>query len=277
MQRVKSSTIVLVLSALLLGACGPNAAQSAATSSAKTQAAIPPTAVPTNTSVPTATATPLPTDTATPIPTNTPTLVPSNTPLPTNTPTITPTPGPFSFIDDFTVNSEGWADCELCKWENGGLLVGPFPPTSNFHKYTCTGCGESTYYKIAVDANFIDGQVDRFFGVFVGDANGEQYYLGISPWQFYIVGKHIDEGDTWDVLDLQWSGVVKASYATNHFEISIRPALQPNTADYIFSLNGTNIYIINARPVSPSTAGVAMDWHAVTANYDNWSYVEIEP
>jgi hypothetical protein len=48
-------------------------------------------------------------------------------------------------------------------------------------------------------------------------------------------------------------------------------------ADYIFSLNGTNVYIVIRRPVVLSTVGVAMDWHAVKANYDNWSYVEIEP
>ncbi len=277
MKRVQLCIILLILSTLFLGACGPNAAQSSATQSAQTLMALPPTIAPTNTSVPTNTATALPTDTATPIPSPTNTLVPTNTLPPTNTPTITPTPGPFSFIDDFTINSSGWADCELCEWKDGGLLVGPFPPTSNFHKYTCTGCGEGVYYKIAVDANFIEGQVDRFFGVFVGGADGKQYYLGISPWQYYIVGQHIDDGDTWDVLDFKWSGVVKASYATNHFEVSVRPSLEPNTADFIFTLNGTNVYIINSRPVGPSTVGVAMDWHAVKANYDNWSYVEIEP
>jgi hypothetical protein len=276
-NRIRSAITIIIICTFLLCACGPNAAQQEATNTAKTVAAIPPTVPPTNTSIPTATYTPLPTDTPTPVPTDTPTLVPTDTPLPTDTPTITPTPGPFSFFDDFTVNSGGWADCELCSWENGGLVVGPFPPTSNFHKYTCTGCGEATYYKIAVDANFLEGQVDRFFGVFVGDANGKQYYLGISPWQFYIVGQHSDAGDSWDVLDIQWSGAVKASYATNHFEVEVRPTTVPGTADIIFSLNGSSVYIVYNAPIQPSTVGVAMDWHAVTANYDNWEYTVIEP
>lgn len=155
--------------------------------------------------------------------------------------------------------------------------MGPFEPSSNFHKNYCTGCGEHTYYKIAVDATFIDGQVDRFFGVFVGDKNGQQYYLGISPWQFYIIGVHTDEGDRWEVLSFQWSGIVNGSYGTNNFAVSITPAMQPNTADYLFYLNGTNIYNIYGRPVTPSRVGLAMDWHAVTASYDNWEYTEIEP
>jgi hypothetical protein len=235
-----------------------------------------PTILPSATIIPTDTNTPPPTDTSTPIPTDTPTTIPTDTPLPTDTPPITPTPGPFSFIDDFSVDNGGWEKCEECSWENGGLLMGPFPPTSNFHKNYCTACGQRSYYSISVDANFIDGQVDRFFGVFVGDINGKQYYFGISPWQLYIIGQHTDEGDSWEILDGAWSGIVNASYATNHFEVTIQPAYQPNTADYIFSLNGTTVYIIYGVPIRPSKAGLAMDWHAVTTNYDNWEYLEIE-
>jgi hypothetical protein len=133
------------------------------------------------------------------------------------------------------------------------------------------------YYKIAVDATFLEGQVDRFFGVMVGNADGEQNYLGISPWQFYVVRHHYDSGDSWDVHDIQWSGVVKASYATNHYEVEVRPANKPNTADIIFILNGTSIYLAYGVPAKLSTVGIAMDWHAVTANYDNWEYTVLEP
>jgi hypothetical protein len=164
----------------------------------------------------------------------------------------------------------------LCAWKDGALVMGPFQPTSNFHKNYCTGCGARTFYKISVDATFLDGQVDRFFGVFVGDAYGKQYYFGISPWQFYFIGQHSNEGDSWDVIDAQWSGAVNASYATNNFEVKVQPAFKQNTADYVFSLNGSVVYIIYAKPVVPSQTGLAMDWHAVTASYDNWTYEEIE-
>jgi hypothetical protein len=274
LSRNAALIICLIACWFLLSSCGSSAEQLASTYTAQTMAAIRPTSPPTDTPVPSNT--PLPTETFTPIPTATATLIPTDTPLPSDTPTITATPGPFSFFDDFTANSGGWEDCELCSWENGGLLMGPFQPTSNFHKNYCTGCGERTYYSIAVDATFVEGQVDRFFGVFVGDADGKQYYLGISPWQFYIIAVHTDDGDSWEVLDFQWSGAVKASYATNHFEVKIQPAYQPNTADYLFSLNGSTLFIIYGTPIKPSKAGLAMNWHAVTANYDNWEYLEIE-
>ena len=271
MKRVYTVIVLLIACSFMLSSCGPPE-QPAATLEITSA-----TPILTNTPIPSDNATPLPTDTPTAVPTDTPTIVPTDTPLPTNTPTITPTPGPFSFNDDFTTNSGDWEDCELCSWENEALLMGPFLPSSNFHKNYCTGCGVRTYYEVSVDGTFIDGQVDRFFGVFVGDAKGKQYYFGISPWQFYIIGQHTDEGDSWEVLDFQWSGTVNGSYATNHFKITIKPAYQPNTADYLFSLNDSIVYIIYGIPVGPSKVGLGMDWHAVTVSYDNWQYVEIEP
>jgi hypothetical protein len=275
MRHSKLSTIVFIWIIVMLSSCGPPGQSSTDVSSITITDSTEDIQLKSKI-LPTVTFTPLPSETATLLPTGTSTPLPTDTPLPTLTRTVTRTPGPFSFFDDFTVNSGGWENCEKCSWENGGLLMGPFEPSSNFHKNYCTGCGERTFYKIAVDATFVEGQVDRFFGVFVGDAKGKQYYFGISPWQLYIVGRHIDENDSWEILDGQWSGVVKASYATNHFEVSIRPAIQRNTGDYIFSLNGSNVYIIYGIPVSPSRAGLAMDWHAVTSNYDNWEYLEIE-
>jgi hypothetical protein len=157
------------------------------------------------------------------------------------------------------------------------MLMGPFPPGANFYKNYCTGCGVRSFYEISVDGTFVDGQVDRFFGVFVGDANGKQTYFGISPWQFYIISTHTDEGDSWEFIDFQWSGTVHGSYETNHFKVTIKPAYQPNTADYLFSLNGSIVYIIYSNPVRPSQTGLAIDWHSMTVKYDNWKYVEIEP
>ena len=276
MHRFRSSFLCLITLSLFLGACGPNAQQLASTYIAQTMSAVTSTSPPTKTALPTDTQTPLPTDTSTPIPTDTQTVIPTDTPLPTHTPSITPTPGPFSYFDDFSIDSGGWEDCELCAWKDGSLVMGPFEPGRNLFKNYCTGCKVHTYYSLSVDATFIDGQVDRFFGVFAGDANGKQYYLGISPWQFYFIGQHTDKGDSWEMIDFQWSGVVNASYATNTFKITVQPAIQPKTADYLFSLNDTIVYIIYGIPVVPSKAGLAMDWHAVTVSYDNWQYVEIE-
>jgi hypothetical protein len=275
MVRIKSSFVLLITCSFLFTACGPSASELAETYVAQTLRVVTPTSVPSDTPWPSATA--LPSDTPTPSPSYTPTLVPTDTPIPTNTPTITPTPGPFSFLDDFSTHSEGWKDCMLCNWQDEALLMGPFLPGANFYRNYCTGCGVRSFYEISVDGTFVDGQVDRFFGVFVGDENGKQNFFGISPWQFYIIGTHVDEGDTWEIIDFQWSGNVHGSYETNHFKVTVKPAYQPNTADYLFSLNGSIVYVMYSRPVRPSRTGLAMDWHSMTVNYDNWKYVEIEP
>jgi hypothetical protein len=72
--------------------------------------------------------------------------------------------------------------------------------------------------------------VDGFFGIYARDADGKQYYLVISPWQLYIIGQHTDMNDSWEILDFHWSGAGNAGYATNTFEISIRPSMQESTA-----------------------------------------------
>jgi hypothetical protein len=87
-------------------------------------------------------------------------------------------------VDQPRGRNQGKACQRNKQWENSGLVAGPFPLASNFHYYECTGCGDATPHKIEVDATFLEGQVDRFFGVMVGNADGEQYYPGISRWQF---------------------------------------------------------------------------------------------
>ena len=278
MKCLRFTIVFIILICVCLStACKPSPEVVAATSAAETAAAASPTPPPTDTPSPT----PLPTDTPTPVPTDTPTptdtSTPTKTPLPTHPPTITPTPGPFSFMDDFSTNSGGWEDCDLCSWEHGVLVMGPFPPSSHFHRNYCTGCGERNYYRMAVDGTFIDGQVDRFFGIVFGDSGGTAFYLGISPWQFYIVGEYHQDGDWWEVVDFQWSGAVNASYATNHFEVTAQPGSMAGTVDYYLSLNGSTVYVIYGRPAVAARVGLAMDWHAVTVNYDNWEYVELEP
>ena len=85
----------------------------------------------------------------------------------------------------------------------------------------CSGCGAYSTYHFSVDGTFVDGQVDRFFGIVFGIAEGKSYYLGISPWQFYIVAEYHEDGDWWETLAFDWSGAVNASYATNTFEVRV--------------------------------------------------------
>ncbi|MEE9216294.1 MAG: hypothetical protein V3U32_02560 [Anaerolineales bacterium] len=96
------------------------------------------------------------------ISTNTPES--SETPAPTNTPRPpTPTPGPAVFFDDFTEDIGAWLFCDVCEWRDGALFMGPFA-ANEFHDVICEACGQSTYFRMAVDATYGEGQVDPGYG-----------------------------------------------------------------------------------------------------------------
>jgi hypothetical protein len=275
MKCMKSSIILMSFFSLVLCACGPNAQEQAATSAAETSSAASLTPPPSDTPIPTTTATQTPIPTYTPLPTRTPTA--TRTLRPTNTPTITPTPGPFSFFDDFTTDSGGWQNCEGCRWENGTLIMGPYDPSSYFHDNYCTACSANNYYRMSVDVTFIEGEVDRFFGVFFADGTKDSYYLGISPWGYYTLDRWDYTDQYWDHLALKQSNAVIGSYGINHIEINVKPAAKEGYADYFIYINNNLVEVIYTHEVEPTWVGLAMDYHAQVAAYDNWEYVVIEP
>jgi len=279
MKRLHSVLTTLFVLTFLITACGGNKLspeELAATIVVETAAAklanITPTSPPTTTDTPT----PIPTDTPTPIPTETPT--PTETTIPTDTPTITATPGPFSLYDDFTNGIGAWDNCQFCTWENNSLTMGPFPPSSEtVHMNMCSGCGSHSYYRMSVDGTFVDGQVDRFFGIIFGVTDTSGYYLGISPWQFYIITEFHTDGDWWEeVRAFVWSGDVNGSYATNNFEVKVQPAFQAGMVDYFVYLNDVLLYSQYNQPALPAQVGLGMDFHDVTVSYDNFEYEELE-
>ncbi len=273
---------ILFSLACLASACspkGPTTEELVATGVAQTrsaegtQAALNPPETPT----PLPTDTPIPTDTPTPteIPTETPT--PTETPLPTDTPTPTATPGPFTLVDDFSADTGNWDDCRLCTWENGALTMGPFPVSNEAMNINlCSGCGAYSTYHFSIDGTFVDGQVDRFFGIIFGFTKASAYYLGISPWQFYIVAEYDEESDWWETLAFDWSGAVNASYATNNFEIRVSPATQEGMVDTFVYLNGKLIFSLYNKPARDAQVGLGINFHDVTVKYDNLVFEEIE-
>ncbi|OGO61169.1 MAG: hypothetical protein A2032_02465 [Chloroflexi bacterium RBG_19FT_COMBO_49_13] len=275
MIMMKKILIVSFILSMLLVACGPDVQDQAATSAAQTIAAASPTPLPSDTPTPTdvPTNTPIPTDT--PIPTNTRTA--TRTIPPTKTRTVTPTPGPFSFFDDFTSDSGGWGECAECRLENGTFIIGPFDPSSFFHDVYCITCDENNFYRMAVDVTFIDGEVDRFFGVIFADGAKYSYYLGISPWGYYTLSRWHWADDYWENLAFEQSNAVIGSYGTNHIEVIVQPATNADYADYYIYINDILVKVIYTLEVEHTWVGLAMDYHAQVAAYDNWEYVVIEP
>lgn len=273
-------TLLLALCMLILGcaACdrGPSPEELAATAVVETSAAA---QAQTETAIAMVTDTPTPTttSTATVTPTATLTPTPTRTLRPTNTPTVTLTPGPFSFFDSFASRSDGWEFCEACMWRDGTLIMGPYDPSSYFHVNRCWGCGAYTFYRVAVDVTFIDGEVDRTFGLVFGENEDAAYYMGISPWGGYIVERYDFSTSYWTTLAGQWSGSVVGGNGTNHIEVIVQPGANGNTAEYWIYLNGDLLYTVYNRPVTETMVGLAMAYHAQVVAYDNWEFVVIEP
>jgi hypothetical protein len=255
---MKRCLFVVLLFVLLTGACAPAAPEPTATSvPLPTATSVPPTDTP----EPTATNTPLPTDT------------------PTTTPTITPTPGPVVVMDDFsTENRDNWPECDKCSWKNEQLVYGPFDPGTNpmnsLNFTLCTSCGARKYYRMAVDVTFVSGQVDRFFGVVVGDPEEHIYYLGISPWQYYTIRDYDFSKNLAEQIQGKPSSLVRASRFTNHIEIKIQPG-SSGMMDISFYLND-NLAYKHSVSAFDSSPGLAMSFHSTTVSYDNFEYEEIE-
>jgi hypothetical protein len=255
---------MFVLTACQLGSGGPSAKDLAATTvadTAKTAEAVPPTETPV----------PPPTETSVPVPTATIT--------PTSEPTLTATPsGPLTFKDEFAKEDKDAWECTKCKWEGGALVLGPYDPGTNvltsLNYNVCKACGAHIYYHFKVEANFIEGQVDRFFGVIAGivDKTGA-IYLGISPYQYYTLRDYNFASAGAKELAFKQSGVVSASRGTNTFEVDAKPGAK-GTVDFYFSLNGKRLYVLNGKPAVPSMVGLGMSFHAVTVAYDNFEYEE---
>jgi len=236
------------------------------------------------TETPTITLTASQTPTSIPTATETPTLTPS--PIPTDTPTITPTPGPFSFYDDFSgPNPLSSYSCDNCTVNDGRLLFGPFAPEDNigeqFSLVLCEVCGAHIHYRVSVDATYVDGPTDRFFGI-IGLVNADAnklnrvLYLGISTWQVYVIRDYDYRNGILNELNSNLTGYVNPTTATNHIVIEVKPSARPDFVDVYFTVNGGLLYVLYLQPAAPTLAGLGMSFHSMTVAYDNFTYEEIE-
>lgn len=264
--------VVLLFAALAceVGASGPSAQEMAETMVAETAAAASPTPIP-------PTETPVP-----PTATITPTLPPTETP--TITPTATPE-GPLVFSDDFSdPNSKNWKGCRSCKFQDGTLLMGPYAARGSGYDQTdvafCVACGKKTYFRMAVDVTFVEGQTDRLYGLMVGEGKTYQTVLGISPLQFALLARYDYTKQDWKVINAStenvFNSLVKPGKLTNRLEIILEPA-GPGQADMKMILNGIVSFVAYKIAVEPAEVGLYMDWHSMGVAYDNFEFEELVP
>ncbi len=282
-MRTMRFLFLILLVFLVSCARGPSPEELAATNVAETKAAASPTPAPTNTATvtmtPTATATATPTETPTP----TRTVTPTQTRQPSRTPTATATPGPFTFMDDFSTKTNAWMGCEDCKWQDGQLLMGPYPPDDsggNLHLAICEQCTQMTYYRMAVDVTFTEGYSDRGAGLLVALNDDFVLEVEIAPGvQVCPFFKYDFNKSLWDILNRNsaYPCNIQPGWATNHVEVTVQPAAKAGTADYYLNVNGSNVFVLFAHAVKRSQVGLVMGWHSMGVAFDNFEFEEIEP
>lgn len=236
------------------------------------------------TDTPTITPTFTPTQTPLPTSTETPTLTPS--PIPTDTPTITPTPGPFSYTEDFSeTGALSNFSCVKCEVKDGSLFFGPFPPEDNlgeqFSLILCEVCGARTHYRVSVDATYVDGPTDRFFGITAlvktdGNKLNRTVYLGSSTWQIYVVRDYNYETGVLSELNSNLTGYLFPGRTTNHLVIEVKPSARAGFVDVYFIINGGTLYVYYLQAEEETFAGLGISFHSMTVSYDNFTYEEIE-
>lgn len=281
MKLLRNIGLALLLISLVgCGTAGPSAQSLAATSAAQTAAAASLTPPATETALPTETST------ASPVPTDTPVPTATKTPVPSQTPTPTVTPGPLVFNDSFTKeDTSAWVNCKVCQWQDNKLIMGPYAPGDegdSSHIATCQTCGKHKYYRVAVDATFLDGYGDRFFGLLLAANEKEKVMLGIDTFQDCIVARFDLELKTWQLLNADpakvWNNMVRGGKQTNRLEVLVKPSgSSTSTVDYYVKLNGYTSFVIYGRPALPSSVGLLVDYHTMKIAFSNFEYEELIP
>jgi hypothetical protein len=266
------------LTACLFPSGGPRS--QAATSTAPPSATISPTLTPSGTSAPLASAS------SSPVPTHTRAPTATKSPTPSRSPTITLTPLPVVFNDDFSKEDKSvWADCTICKWQEGRLVMGPYAPGDEVdlpHIATCETCGAHRFYRVAVDAALSAGDEDHSFGLVIALNQNELVMLGIDASQNCIVARYDPNNRNWQILNADpsqvWNAQLKKGNRTNHLEVLVKPSsAKAGTVDYTINLNGSTSFVISGRPTAPSKVGLLVDFHTLEVSFTNFAYEELTP
>lgn len=247
---------------LVLTACsgigGPSAEDLAMTYIAGTAAAVTDTPLPSETS--TATETPLP-------------------PTATSTREPAATAGPVVFRDDFSRPSVDWELCEQCEWQDGGLVMGPYPVSGAYvqHIAICGPCGLVRNYRMAVDAAYIDGPSERGFGLLVRLTDEFLTTYEITPWQDAILWNFDFDDGFWEFVNGSYTGRIRTGRATNRIEVEVQDGTAPARVNIELKVNGRTIFLAYNQLADLGAVGLTLYGHATSATFDNFEFEELPP
>ncbi len=184
--------VLLILLALLGGACGTLVGQAPTPTPTPTRTLKPTfTATPTNTPTPVATDTPVPTDT--PTPTETPTNTPIPTPTPTSPPIATPTPKPPAATPTPKPPTPTPKPAYEFLYQEGSMQQAPNCATIYFEGFVI-GQGGTPASNIRVRLRWFDFVDERLTK---GDGS-----WGFSPYGNYAQNPHLFHSDATFLVDI---------------------------------------------------------------------------
>lgn len=218
----------------------------------------------------------------------------TDTPLPSDTPTATETPfaptatstrepaataGPVVFQDDFSRPSVDWELCEECEWQDGGLVMGPYPVSGAYtqHLAVCGPCGLVRNYRMGVDVAYIDGPSDRGFGLLARLADDFMTTYEITPWQNATLWTFDFIEGSWGLVNSSYTGRIRTGRATNRIEVEVQDGTSQARANIALKVNGRTIFLAYNQPAELGAVGLTLYGHATSAVFDNFEFEELPP
>jgi hypothetical protein len=202
------------------------------------------------------------------------------------TPTASVTPGPVVIRDDFNQDTGRWTECDYCSLRDGVLYLGPVPSSDSARGYyaICKDCGQVEYFKMSVDAQFVEGASDRGFGLLYDESRGDYRDLEILTWQLYGLW-HYDPTlkDSWDAWSTdegyQAAKYLRAGRQLNHIEMKVEPYDHPhvqNTCEDRLSIyiNGKFEHAVYIECKS-GRVGLMVGLHSLGVSFDNFYFEAI--
>lgn len=199
------------------------------------------------------------------------TVTPTSTPVPEPTPTV----GPIVVSDDFSENSGIWPDCEVCRWSEGGVIVGSAQDyvTGDAIFTLCGPCGMVSNYRMGVDASFYDGMAGGGYGLVVSGVEDSHVVFRISTFQ--IAGLDQIEKGIVTVLVGQYSALIRPGRSVNHIEVIVTDAQQSGRSDIRLNINDKTLTVYTGLGISPSRVGLAVASEQGVL-FDNFEFEELE-
>ncbi len=205
-----------------------------------------------------------------------PTIAPTEvSPTETPIPEPTETPGPIVFHDDFSEDSGNWLGCEVCEWDEGGLIIGPYSDsvTGEIVHVICGPCGETSNYRMAVDVTHYDGMAGGGFGFLLYEDDVSAVEYRISVWQ--IAGlDHIEHG-TNTVLVGEHTTLIRPSTSTNRLEVIVTDSPSAGRSDIRLMVNDKTIQVYSGMKISPTQVGLKVT-AVMGVLFDNFEFEELE-